>query len=205
MQVVLASASPRRKELLHLLFDNFTIITPDCEEKAEFLCPDQFVRELSRQKADHVFKKIKAQSDRKEDDLIIGCDTIVYNEGSVLGKPRSPQHAYEMISSLSGKSHQVYSGVTLLHCSKENEILKQVQFHSCTAVSVATLSTAEIHAYIATKEPYDKAGGYAIQGLFARHICGIEGDYFNVVGLPVHSLYTALQEHFPFALPFSQS
>ncbi len=200
MQVVLASASPRRKELLHLLFDNFSIITPDCEEKAEFLCPDRFVQELSRQKADHVFEKIKAQSALKEDYLIIGCDTIVYNEGKVLGKPRSPQHAYEMISSLSGKSHQVYSGVTLLHCSKENEILKQVQFHSCTVVSVATLSASEIDDYIATKEPYDKAGGYAIQGLFAKHISGIEGDYFNVVGLPVHALYGALVNNFPSAL-----
>lgn len=200
MQILLASASPRRKELLHQLFDSFTILTSDCEEKADFLSPDQYVKELSRQKACHVFQKIQNTSFPKEDYLIIGSDTIVYHEGNVLGKPRSRDHARQMISSLSGKTHQVYTGVTLLHSSRQNEILGQVQLYACTDVSVACLSDAQIDAYIETNEPYDKAGGYAIQGLFAKHICEIKGDYFNVVGLPIHALYEALLEHFPSAL-----
>lgn len=200
MHIILASASPRRKELLKLIFSSFSVLTSDCEEKAEFLSPDQYVKELSGQKAHNVFAKIKGSTSSKEDYLIIGSDTIVYHDGNVLGKPHSQEHARQMITSLSGKSHQVYSGVTLLHCNRNNEILKQVQFYACTNVSVATLSPSQIDAYITTDEPYDKAGGYAIQGLFAKHICGIKGDYFNVVGLPVHALYEALMDNFPSAL-----
>lgn len=200
MQIILGSGSPRRKELLHQLLDSFTIITSDCEEKTEFHSPDQYVVELSRQKACNVCEKIKNTSCPKEDYLVIGSDTIVYHEGNVLGKPRSSEHAQKMISSLSGKTHQVYTGVTLLHYNKNNELLQQVQFHACTDVSVAALSDSEIHSYIRTSEPYDKAGGYAVQGLFAKHISEIKGDYFNVVGLPLHALYETLKEHFPSAL-----
>ena len=205
MHIILASASPRRRELLKLIFDSFSVITSDCEEKAEFLSPDQYVKELSGQKACNVFEKIKENSCPKEDYLIIGSDTIVYNDGYILGKPHSEEHAQQMLSSISGKSHQVYTGVTLLHCSKKNEVLKQVQLYVCTNVSVAALSSSQIDAYIASGEPFDKAGGYAIQGLFAKHICGIEGDYFNVVGLPVHALYEALLDHFPSSLCCSLS
>lgn len=199
MQIILASASPRRRELLKLIFDSFSVLTSDCEENASFHTPDQYVKELSGQKAHHIHEKIKTMPDRDEDYLIIGADTIVYHDGAVLGKPHSREHAGQMISSLSGRSHQVYTGVTLMHCSREHEILRQVQFHACTNVSVAALTPAQVDAYIATDEPYDKAGGYAIQGMFAKHICGIEGDYFNVVGLPVHALYEALVNNFPSA------
>ena len=200
MQIILASASPRRQELLKLIFDSFSVVTSDCEEKAEFLSPEQYVEELSRQKASNVFEKRKELPCHEEECLIIGSDTIVYHNGKVLGKPHSEEHASQMLSALSGKVHRVYTGVTLLHCSRQGEIRKQVQLHTCTNVSVAPLSPSQISAYIATGEPFDKAGAYAIQGLFAKHICGIEGDYFNVVGLPIHALYETLQNHFPSVL-----
>lgn len=195
MQFILASASPRRKELLKQLIDHFQVVTSDCEEKAVFVSPCQYVQELSRQKADAVRNKLGGSSPSAQEYLIIGSDTIVYHNGAILGKPTSTDHARSMLAELSGETHQVYTGVTLLHCSSRHELIESCQFYECTDVSVAQLSPEEIETYISTKEPFDKAGSYGIQGMFAKHIRKIDGDYYNVVGLPLHALYKAMQEH----------
>lgn len=202
MQFILGSASPRRKELLKMIVDSFTILTSNSEEKATFQSPDQFVQELALQKATNVSEIFKntTQNTKSEDTLIIGADTIVYHDGQVLGKPQNTEHAYDMLSSLSGNMHQVYTGVCLLHVNDDCQILKQIKFSECTNVFVDSLTDDEIKSYIATHEPDDKAGAYAVQGLFAKHICKIEGDYFNVVGLPVHTLYESIKNNFPSVL-----
>ena len=190
MQIILASASPRRQELLKLLFDNFTIQTSSCEENTSFVTPDQYVMDLAKQKALDVAQNI---SDTDSDQLIIGADTIVFHNNKILGKPQDKEDALEMISSLSGQTHYVYTGICLVSKNGAKQTLHTT--HSCTKVHVALLTEEEILKYISTSEPYDKAGGYAIQGLFGKHILGIEGDYFNVVGLPIQLLYTELKNN----------
>lgn len=186
MKIILASASPRRQELLKLIFDDFTVQTSSCEENAVFTTPSQYVMELASQKALDV-----ANSFPTSDSLVIGADTIVFHEDTVLGKPKNKDMARQMISSLSGKSHFVYTGICLVHTGDDSK--KVHTAYACTKVEVGQLSEKEIETYISTSEPYDKAGGYAIQGLFGKHITGIKGDYFNVVGLPVHLLYEQLK------------
>ena len=190
MQIILASASPRRQELLKLIFDDFIIQTSSCEENTSFTTPSQYVMDLARQKALDV---AKAVSDIHPDSLIIGADTIVFHENTILGKPKDKDEARQMITSLSGKTHFVYTGICLVSMTGEAPIIHSA--YDCTKVQVAPLTESEISTYISTLEPYDKAGGYAIQGLFGKHILGIEGDYFNVVGLPVHLLYEELKTH----------
>ena len=194
MKIILASASPRRQELLKNLFDNFDIRTSSCEETAVLETPSQYVMDLARQKADDVatqYIEESAGSSAKET-LVIGADTIVYSDGHVLGKPSGPAGAQAMLQSLSGKDHHVYTGVSLVHIKDGEKHIHN--FFECTRVSVSPLSDAEILAYIDTSDPFDKAGSYGIQGYFSRHIRGIEGDYFNVVGLPVNKLYEQLKQ-----------
>lgn len=190
MQIILASASPRRQELLKLIFDDFIIQTSSCEENAIFTTPSQYVMDLATQKALDVSTLFE---DTASDFLVIGADTIVYHEDMILGKPKDKNDARRMITSLSGKSHFVYTGICLVHI---HEGLQNVYTaYARTKVQVTSLTDKEITEYINISEPYDKAGGYAIQGYFSRYICGIEGDYFNVVGLPVQLLYKELKIH----------
>lgn len=190
MQIILASASPRRQELLKLIFDDFIIQTSSCEENAVFSTPSQYVMDLAMQKALDAAKSI---SGSYSESLVLGADTIVFHKNTVLGKPKDKDDARQMISSLSGDVHFVYTGICLAHTI--NGTLNTNTAYACTKVRVASLSETEITEYISTSEPYDKAGGYAIQGLFGKHIVGIEGDYYNVVGLPVHLLYEILKTH----------
>ncbi len=190
MQIILASASPRRQELLKHIFENFTVHTSSCEEKTIFETPSKYVMDLATQKADDVSNYY---IDTNTETLIIGADTIVFNDGNILGKPVDKDAAYQMIKSLSGKSHEVYTGIALIHIS--NSIKTVYSSFACTKVHVKDLFEEEILAYIDTPEPYDKAGSYGVQGIFCRHISKIEGDYFNVVGLPVHLLYEELKAH----------
>lgn len=188
MNIVLASASPRRQELLKLIFDDFTVHSSSCEEKAVFETPSKYVMELSSQKALDVAKHYR---NSPEEVLIIGADTIVFHDGCILGKPTDKDDARQMIASLSGNSHEVYTGLSLVHTG--TSIQNVYSSYACTRVHVAPLSETEILAYINSQEPYDKAGSYAVQGYFGRHIEKIEGDFFNVVGLPVHLLYEELK------------
>lgn len=190
MKIILGSASPRRKELLHMVYDNFEIMTAAGEERAEFQTPSQYVEALALQKAEQVIAD--NSFDHTEEYLILSADTIVYQSGKVLGKPKSVEDAYQMLSDLSGCTHEVYTGMCITYLC-QGKIKKQTCFHDMTKVSVMKLSDTEINSYIASKDPFDKAGGYGIQGLFGKYITGIDGDYYNVVGLPVNKLYRELK------------
>lgn len=183
MAVILASQSPRRKQLLEMLGLEFRVIPAKGEEHFPVGAgPEETVRALSRQKAAMVAKEVSP------DDVIIAADTIVCYGEQMLGKPRTEQEAARMLSALSGNVHHVYTGVTV---RKGDRVLSGAE---CTAVKFRKLSGREIDAYIATKEPMDKAGAYGIQGIACLFVEGIEGDYYNVVGLPVCRLGKMLKE-----------
>jgi septum formation protein len=184
MAIILASQSPRRKELLAQLgVEEFCICPAQGEEiMPQGAEPAALVEELSRQKAREVAEKCGSE------DLVIGADTVVALEGTVLGKPGTPEKAAEMLRTLSDKAHQVYTGITLIRGEKE------LTRHECTTVHFRTLTEEEIAWYVSTGEPLDKAGAYGIQGKGARFIPSIEGDYSNVVGLPLCLLGQMLGE-----------
>lgn len=181
---VLASASPRRSQLMRQIGLKPDIIPSMVEEKAEGITPDETVRELSRQKAEDVARKYG------EGVVVIGADTVVAIGDRILGKPSSHKEAVEMIHLLQGNVHQVYTGVTIILCGREK---KKVTFAERTDVSVYAMSEQEIYRYAESGEPMDKAGAYGIQGKFAAYIQGIQGDYNNVVGLPIGRLYQELK------------
>ena len=192
-KIILASGSPRRKELLGLLFEDFQIIVSDCEEVLTSQVPEKVTEELARQKAEAVVKSGKTEGNA----IVIGADTVVSIEDEILGKPRNRDHACQMIRMLSGKIHKVSTGVALVQTDSTGSIVKKHSFSETTKVRVAQLSDKEIEAYVNTAEPYDKAGAYGIQGLFGKYIEGIEGEYNNVVGLPIHRLYVEIQNFAP--------
>lgn len=178
IDIILASNSPRRKELLNQMgVKEFKIIAPNVDETVDGgLPPAQMVEELSLRKA-------RAAAGRAgPNDLIIAADTVVALDGRVLGKPRDGEDAFAMLSALSGREHHVYTGVTVLRGGES------ATGHEETAVVFRTLAPPEIRGYIATGEPMDKAGAYGIQGRGALLVEGIRGDYCNVVGLPVFRL-----------------
>lgn len=193
MEIILASASPRRRELLHQIGWEFTVQVSQVEEKITKTLPWEVVEELSGQKAEDVFHRILAERTESGELLVIGADTIVAYDGQILGKPRDKEDAARMLRMLQGSSHPVYTGVTIMFCSAEGNKLTKT-FHEKTEVNFYPMSEAEISDYIATGEPMDKAGAYGIQGICARHISGIVGDYGNVVGLPVGRLYQEVQK-----------
>lgn len=175
-KIILASASPRRKELLSLIFDDFEILPSNAEE---IIPEDMDVFDV----AEHL-AKIKAVdiSNKYENCLVIGADTCVITDNKILGKPIDKTDAKNMISMLSGKKHYVVTGCCIIYNGK-TETFKEI-----TEVEFLPLSDIEIDEYINTDEPYDKAGGYGIQGKGSLLIKKINGDYFNVVGLPVSKL-----------------
>lgn len=179
--VVLASGSPRRRELLAQMgVTEFEILPAKGEETAPAgMEPAALVRRLALQKAEEVFAL-------RPEATVIGADTIVVLDGEVLGKPGDRADAVSMLSRLSGRSHQVYTGVAVL--SGESKVTHA----ECTQVEFRALTAAEIGAYVDTGEPMDKAGAYGIQGKACVFIRGIRGDYYNVVGLPVCALHEIL-------------
>lgn len=178
MDIILASQSPRRKELLTQIgIRGFKVVSPDVDETVDDnLPPAQVVEELSLRKARAVAEG------SHEDDLIIAADTVVSFEGAVLGKPSNEREAFAMLSGLSGNRHYVYTGVTVIQGERA------VTQHEVTAVAFRDIEPDEIADYIATGEPMDKAGAYGIQGVGSLLVSGIDGDYFNVMGLPVYRL-----------------
>ena len=175
MAIILASQSPRRRELLGQMgISDFIIRPAQGEEKAApGLSPAQLVEALSLQKG------VEVAASAAPGDLVISADTVVAVDGRVLGKPHSREEAAAMLASLSGRTHTVYTGVTVC---RDGDVLTE---HEATAVRFRSLTSGEIAAYVATGEPMDKAGAYGIQGYGALLVEGIEGDYCNVVGLPV--------------------
>ncbi|MCM1268829.1 MAG: Maf family protein [Bacteroidales bacterium] len=191
MKMYLASGSPRRKELLRQVGLDFTVMPSDVEEVITKEKPDEVVEELSAQKAADVCEKLCAAGE--EDFVAIGADTVVSVRGKILGKPADKADAVRMLKELQGKSHQVYTGVTLIW-KERGEQPRQITFSECTDVTMYAMSDEEIAAYVDSGEPMDKAGAYAIQGLCAAYIQGIRGDYNNVVGLPVGRLWQELKK-----------
>ena len=193
VNVILASASPRRTELLTQAGIRHKIIVSDCEEHAKAHAPEEYVMELARIKAEDVFQKYYKEHS-EEDFLVIGADTVVAAEGKILGKPKSDADAYEMLSMLQANIHQVYTGVAV--CSCIGGQTNRHTFFERSDVEVYPMSKEEIDAYISTGDCRDKAGSYGIQGQFAVHIKGIHGDYNNIVGLPIAKLYQELKKEF---------
>ncbi len=194
-QIILASASPRRSELLHQAGLSFVVIPSRGEEVITSTHPAEVVEELSLQKAREVADRILSGKEEKADDFlaVIGADTVVAADHQILGKPADHEQAREMITRLQGNVHQVYTGVTLIIRDDNGNICTRT-FHECTDVDVYPMTEEEVEEYISTPEPYDKAGAYGIQGSFGIYIRGIRGCYYNVVGLPIARLVHELRE-----------
>lgn len=184
MKLILASQSPRRQELLKLFRRPFVVEAADVDEKMDDSQPAfSEVARVSRRKAEAVA--------REQEDVVIAADTIVVCDGQILGKPKSTEHAVQMLTMLSGRAHQVMTGLTVV---RGNEVV------NCTEVTdiwFRKLSRKEIEDYVATGEPMDKAGAYGIQGGAALFVQRLEGDYYNVMGLPVCRLWQMLGQIAP--------
>lgn len=218
-KIILASASPRRRELLTQIGLDFDIVVSETEEKITSTEPAKVVEELSAQKAEAVWEKLCSMTASQgsvtnaerldegsevfdpeqtsgettmTDTLVLGADTVVACDGKILGKPADTEAAAAMLTMLQGRGHEVYTGVTILH--EENGERKTLTFHEKTIVHFYPMTDAQIREYVATGDPMDKAGAYGIQGFCARYIRGIEGDYNNVVGLPVGRVYQELHD-----------
>ena len=180
--IILASASPRRREILSELGVNFEVVVADADESSEQKDPEKLTKELSKRKAEAVREKLLKAGTLTVDCVIIAADTVVFNNGEILGKPKDAADAKAMIRSLSGKEHSVVSGVSVT--------VREKSFcAACTTrVRVEDIPESEIDRYVASGEPMDKAGAYGIQGKFSVWVKGIDGCYFNVVGLPVNTL-----------------
>lgn len=189
-KIILASASPRRRELLKTVVPEFDIVTEDVDENIidRNLPVHLYVQELALLKASAVARRIG----RRKDTVVIGADTVVYHNSRILGKPHDGEEAFYMLSELSGRIHSVYTGV----CALDPYSAKIVCIKEETRVRFKELDPDTIMSYIDTGEPMDKAGAYGIQGKGALLVKGIEGDYNNVVGLPISALADLLKNEF---------
>ncbi len=194
MQFILASKSPRRKEILENIGLKFQIITENADETCFQTDPCEYVKELALRKGEAVRRRLMENGEMTKDTLIIASDTVVVAEGEILGKPKTPEDAARMLRMFSSKAHHVISGVALLSDRKEAARAET------TRVFFDQIPEREIEQYIATSEPYDKAGAYAIQGFASLWITGIEGDYFGVVGFPIKCFSNLLSEEFGLSL-----
>ncbi len=184
--IYLASQSPRRKELLALIFDDFKVMPVNANETVPCeISADETAEYLSSVKANALCDSVAIG------DVVIGADTVVILDGEIFGKPADKKDAFSMLKKLSGKTHKVVTGVTVI---RKDNVGKTVKSFSCsTDVKFNNMTDSEIEGYIASNEPMDKAGAYGIQGKGSRFVEYINGDYFNVVGLPVSKLYNTLK------------
>lgn len=208
-RIILGSASPRRRELLEQIGIEFEIVVSDAQEHYESTRPEEIVRELALMKAEHVAEEVERREKERAEQasisrretgevhlcnvVILGADTIVVRDGQILGKPSDEEAAFSMLKSLQGRMHQVYTGVAVLDFDGNGK-RRTISHAEETKVYVHEMTDEEIRRYIAAGESMDKAGAYGVQGRFAAYIDRIEGDYYNVVGLPVAYLYHALKE-----------
>ena len=201
MKIILASGSPRRRELLDQIGAKYEVRPSKADETIEGTIPEEIVKELALRKGREV------ASHYEEEVVILSADTVVASEGKILGKPKDDEEAKEMIRKLQGKAHEVYTGVAIIIKSQKNKEVsknlveekeqlfeKEKVFSVETKVKVTAISELEIEQYIKTGEHRDKAGAYAIQGKFAPYIEGIEGDYYNVVGFPISTICQELKK-----------
>ena len=208
-RIILGSASPRRRELLEQIGIEFEIVVSDAREHYKSTRPEEIVRELALMKAEHVAKEVERREKERAEQasiprldtgeahlrnvVILGADTIVVLDGQILGKPSDEEAAFSMLKSLQGRMHQVYTGVAVLNFDGSGS-LRTISHAEETKVYVHEMTDEEIRRYIAAGESMDKAGAYGVQGRFAAYIDRIEGDYYNVVGLPVAYLYHTVKE-----------
>ncbi len=185
-RIILASGSPRRRELLLQMGLEFEVIPSGAEEVITKTLPPEVVEELSVQKAAEAAAQV-------EEGIVIGADTVVCQNGQIMGKPADRSHAREMLRQIQGNTHSVFTGVTVM--VKEGGAISRNTFSCETRVHVYPMTRQEIEKYLDTGESMDKAGAYAIQGKFAAWVKGIEGDYNNVVGLPVSALWQVLKRY----------
>lgn len=190
--IILASKSPRRSELLTQIGIKFKVMVSEKEEIVTSSIPGDVVKELSLQKANDVME-MYTEKDHNEKYIIIGADTVVAIDDKILGKPKDSEDALNMLTALSGRAHGVYTGVTLIIGDGEN--VKKDTFFVKTDVYMYDNSKEELLDYISTLEGRDKAGAYGIQGIGARLVEKIEGDYNNVVGLPISAIYNRIKEY----------
>ncbi|MTI87822.1 MAG: septum formation inhibitor Maf [Balneolaceae bacterium] len=190
-RIILASGSPRRKKLLEQLGMAFKVCPSNAEEVTAHTQPATIVEDLALLKANDVAHSFS-------DSIVIGADTIVVFNDEILGKPESEEQAIEMLARLSGKTHDVYTGVAFVKTDKKGVISSQKTFHEQTKVQFSTLSSTDILSYVQSRSPMDKAGAYGIQDDWgAVFVERIEGDYYNVVGLPLNRFYRELQKFHP--------
>ncbi|HHV11959.1 MAG TPA: septum formation protein Maf [Clostridiales bacterium] len=190
-QIILASESPRRKEIMETMGISYQVIPANVMEVVEETVPEEMVQALARLKTAEVLKKQQLQFPQYQDVIIIGADTMVFYKEHALGKPGNVQDAVRMLSMLSDDAHEVITGVSIIIKNKYG-FEEQVSFAVSTKVRVQPLTLEQINDYIATGEPMDKAGAYAIQGKFGIHIKEIVGDYYNIVGFPISKIYEVL-------------
>lgn len=191
-KIILASESPRRKELMDMMEVEYITRPANIVEEIDTTDPQEMVKGLSKMKVDFIYETLAAEEQEKNL-IIIGADTMVFHKGQALGKPKDEEDAKAMIRSLSGDAHEVCTGVYIL--IKEKHIdAKGLSFVESTKVYVEHISEEEIEWYVSTKEPMDKAGAYGIQGKFGIFIHKVEGDYSNVVGFPVARIYKELKK-----------
>lgn len=182
MRIILASESPRRRELLALMGLTFTVVPSHAEEvMPAHAGPDEAVRAIALQKA-------SAVAAAYPDECVIGADTVVWFDGQILGKPHTPEAARAYLSRMQGRTHTVYTGVAVIAHGWADVR------HETTRVTFAPMSALEIDRYVASGDPLDKAGAYGVQGPFAVYVDRIEGNYFNVIGMPLPLLYRMLRE-----------
>lgn len=184
MNLILASKSPRRKELLTQAGYQFKIMVSDVDETVDETNPIEKVLAIAKKKGNDVFNKYNFN-----DVVILSADTIVVINNEVLGKPKNVDDARLMIKKLQNNVHQVYTAVYIKSQNNEDCFVEK------TDVSVGEMTEEEIEEYINTSEPYDKAGGYGIQGIFSRYISSIKGDYYNVMGLPIYKVREVLKKY----------
>ena len=195
MNLILASKSPRRKEILENLGVEFNIITCETDEHTTETDGKKYVEEIAFRKGDAVRKLLESKGNFDENTIILSCDTVVVSaDGEIMGKPQNRDDAKRMILAFSGKPHFVISGVALITTNKT------FVTHESTTVFFDKVDENDVEKYLDSDEAYDKAGAYAIQGYASLWINGIEGDYFNVVGLPVKKLSDTLKKEFNFKL-----
>lgn len=185
--IILASASPRRREILTLGGVLFEVCPAADEQAPEWLAPADLVRTLARSKASQVAAQYA-------DRVILGADTMVVQDGKLLGKPKSKEHAVEMLMSLQGREHQVMTGVWLIRTNSDKNFVKEDGFTDIATVKFFPMTREEAEGYVATGEPMDKAGAYGIQGYGMRFVEGINGDFYTVMGLPAGRLLRFLRE-----------
>ncbi len=192
-QIILASESPRRKEIMETMGISYQVIPANVIEVVEETVPEEMVQALARLKTAEVLKKQQLQYPQYQDVIIIGADTMVFYKENALGKPRDVQDAARMLGMLADDTHEVITGVSIIIKNKYG-FEEQITFAVSTKVRVQPLTLEQINDYIATGEPIDKAGAYAIQGKFGIHIKEIVGDYYNIVGFPISKIYEVLMQ-----------